>query len=103
MGATDDGTNLPCAPVESRLFAAGPCPMLLSEKSLFNVTRRPAAGLLNTVTVRSTLFTSVFFTFSLSEALRTKLPLTMQKKTFVTPVRNQSGKGKVRKVKWEDL
>ena len=42
----DNGTNLPCAPVESRLFAAGPCPMFLSEKSLFNVTRRPAAGLL---------------------------------------------------------
>jgi len=47
MRAIDNATNLPCAPVESRLFAAGPCPMVLSEKSLFNVTRRPAAGLLN--------------------------------------------------------
>ena len=57
----------------------------------------------NTVTVRPTFFTSVFFPFSLSKALRTKLPLTMQKTIFVTPVVNQSGKEKVGKVKWEDL
>lgn len=40
-------TNLPGVPDESRLLAAGPCPsaMLLSGKSLFSITRRPAAGL----------------------------------------------------------